>query len=408
MKQMRRWNIYTPEGMQDILFEQCYFKRKLENSIRKLFLQSGYMEVETPTVEFYDVFSGSQNLIPQEDMFKFTDPQGRILVLKPDMTIPVARVAATKLKENLWPVKVFYIGNTFSYNEMGGGKQKEYTQAGVEVLGVSSPEADAEIIALAIQALKKACIEEFQIDIGQFDFFRGLMEQSGLSESEAEEVRELIDKKDFVGVEQLVNRHAIDSELKELILNIPRYFGSTDIIDELARKKVSGKALKALDYLKKILAILDDWGFGQHVSVDLGMVQSLNYYTGIVFRGFTYGVGYPVLSGGRYDNLIQRFGKDCPATGFSLGINMIMTALERQGKLPAPPQVGYHVIYHKDARKKAFSVLNELRQKGETAELDIASMDIERAKVYAKNKGINKIIVIDENGNIDAIKVSEG
>lgn len=408
MKQMRRWNIYTPEGMQDILFEQCYFKRKLENSIRKLFLQSGYMEVETPTVEFYDVFSGSQNLIPQEDMFKFTDPQGRILVLKPDMTIPVARVAATKLKENLWPVKVFYIGNTFSYNEMGGGKQKEYTQAGVEVLGVSSPEADAEIIALAIQALKKAGIEEFQIDIGQVDFFRGLMEQSGLSESEAEEVRELIDKKDFVGVEQLVNRHAIDSELKELILNIPRYFGSTDIIDELARKKVSGKALKALDYLKKILAILDDWGFGQHVSVDLGMVQSLNYYTGIVFRGFTYGVGYPVLSGGRYDNLIQRFGKDCPATGFSLGINMIMTALERQGKLPAPPQVGYHVIYHKDARKKAFSVLNELRQKGETAELDIASMDIERAKVYAKNKGINKIIVIDENGNIDAIKVSEG
>ncbi|NLM10657.1 MAG: ATP phosphoribosyltransferase regulatory subunit [Clostridiaceae bacterium] len=405
---MRRWNIYTPEGMQDILFEQCYFKRKLENSIRKLFLQSGYMEVETPTVEFYDVFSGSQNLIPQEDMFKFTDPQGRILVLKPDMTIPVARVAATKLKENLWPVKVFYIGNTFSYNEMGGGKQKEYTQAGVEVLGVSSPEADAEIIALAIQALKKAGIEEFQIDIGQVDFFRGLMEQSGLSESEAEEVRELIDKKDFVGVEQLVNRHAIDSELKELILNIPRYFGSTDIIDELARKKVSGKALKALDYLKKILAILDDWGFGQHVSVDLGMVQSLNYYTGIVFRGFTYGVGYPVLSGGRYDNLIQRFGKDCPATGFSLGINMIMTALERQGKLPAPPQVGYHVIYHKDARKKAFSVLNELRQKGETAELDIASMDIERAKVYAKNKGINKIIVIDENGNIDAIKVSEG
>jgi len=408
VKQMRRWNIYTPEGMQDILFEQCYFKRKLENSIRKLFLQSGYMEVETPTVEFYDVFSGSQNLIPQEDMFKFTDPQGRILVLKPDMTIPVARVAATKLKENLWPVKVFYIGNTFSYNEMGGGKQKEYTQAGVEVLGVSSPEADAEIIALAIQALKKAGIEEFQIDIGQVDFFRGLMEQSGLSESEAEEVRELIDKKDFVGVEQLVNRHAIDSELKELILNIPRYFGSTDIIDELARKKVSGKALKALDYLKKILAILDDWGFGQHVSVDLGMVQSLNYYTGIVFRGFTYGVGYPVLSGGRYDNLIQRFGKDCPATGFSLGINMIMTALERQGKLPAPPQVGYHVIYHKDARKKAFSVLNELRQKGETAELDIASMDIERAKVYAKNKGINKIIVIDENGNIDAIKVSEG
>ena len=119
------------------------------------------------------MFSGSQNLIPQETC-KFTDPQGRILVLKPDMTIPVARVAATKLKENLWPVKVFYIGNTFSYNEMGGGKQKEYTQAGIEVLGISSPETDAEVISLAVQALKNTGIEEFQIDIGQVDFFRGL------------------------------------------------------------------------------------------------------------------------------------------------------------------------------------------------------------------------------------------
>lgn len=125
---MKKWNIYTPEGMQDILFERCYIKRNLENQLRQLFLNSGYREIETPSVEFYDVFSGDQSLIPQEEMFKFTDSQGRLLVLKPDMTIPIARIAATKLKENLWPVKCCYIGNTFSYNELGGGKQKEYTQ----------------------------------------------------------------------------------------------------------------------------------------------------------------------------------------------------------------------------------------------------------------------------------------
>ena len=269
-------------------------------------------------------------------MFKFTDSQGRILVLKPDMTIPIARVAATKLKENVWPAKIFYVGNTFSFSELGGGKQKEYTQAGVEVLGVNSPEADAELIALAIQALKLAGIEEFQIDIGQVDFFRGLMEQSGLPSIEAEQIRELIDTKDFVGVEQLVNKHNIPDELKELILNLPSYFGSIDVIDELSKKNVSGKALRALEYLKNVIAILEDWGVGDHISIDLGMVQSLNYYTGIVFRGFTHSVGYPVLSGGRYDNLVQRFGKDCPATGFSLGINMIMTALERQGSYKCP------------------------------------------------------------------------
>lgn len=404
---MKRWNIYTPEGMQDILFERCYIKRNLENSIRQLFRQSGYMEIETPTVEFYDVFSGTSNLIPQEDIFKFTDPQGRILVLRPDMTIPVARVAATKLKDSLWPVKVFYISNTFSYNETGGGKQKEYTQAGVELLGISSPEADAEIISLAIQAMLKTGIEEFQIDIGQVDFFRGLMEQSGLSDTEAEVIRELIDKKDFVGVEQLVNRHDIPVELRELILNLPGYFGSTEIIDELARKNVSGKALRALDYLKKVLTILEDWGLGEYVSIDLGMVQRLNYYTGIVFRGFTYGVGYPVLSGGRYDSLVRMFGRDCPATGFSLGINMVMTALERQNRLKNLPRAGYYVIYDKNARKKAFSVLNELRSNGVTAELDIASMDVERARVYAKSKGIQKIIVINKDGSVDTVCVNE-
>lgn len=394
---MKKWNIYTPEGMQDILFERCHMKRNLENQLRQLFLNSGYREIETPSVEFYDVFSGDQSLIPQEGMFKFTDQQGRLLVLKPDMTIPIARIAATKLKENLWPVKCCYIGNTFSYNELGGGKQKEYTQAGVEILGIKSPEADAELISLAVKALQLAGIEEFQIDIGQVDFFRGLMEQSGLMPMEAEEIRELIDTKDFVGVEQLVNRHNIPLNLKELILNLPRYFGSRELIDDLQKKNVSGKALQALDYLKNVLEILGDWGLDQYVSLDLGMVQSMNYYTGIVFRAFTYGVGFPVLSGGRYDNLLQRFGKDCPATGFSLGVNMILMALERQKKIPEARAGGTLMLYGAAGRKKAYAIFNELRGKGQTAELDISGMDAEKARIYAKARGMNKIIFVESD-----------
>lgn len=396
---MKRWNIYTPEGMQDILFDRCYVKRDLESKLRQLFLSSGYREIETPSVEFYDVFSGDQSLIPQEGMFKFTDQQGRLLVLKPDMTIPIARIAATKLKENLWPVKCCYIGNTFSYNELGGGKQKEYTQAGVEILGIKSPQADAELIALAIRALQLAGIEEFQIDIGQVDFFRGLMEQSGLTVMEAEEIRELIDTKDFVGVEQLVNRHAIPQDLKELILNLPRCFGSKELIEDLEKRNVSGKALQALEYLKNVLEILGDWGLARYVSIDLGMVQSMNYYTGIVFRGFTYGVGFPVLSGGRYDNLLQRFGRDCPATGFSLGVNMILMALERQKKLPEPPGGGTLILYSPSCRKKAYAIFCNLRDKGLTAELDISGMDAAKAMIYAKARGMNKIILVNGEGS---------
>lgn len=403
---MKKWNIYTAEGMQDILFERCYVKRDLENNIRKLFLQSGYNELETPTVEFYDVFSGEQGLIPQENMFKFTDQQGRILVLKPDMTIPVARVAATKLKDNLWPVKCCYIGNTFSYNELGGGKQKEFTQAGVEILGIKSPEADAELIALAVQSLKLAGIDEFQIDIGQVDFFRGLMEQSGLSAQEAEEIRELIDKKDFVGVEQLVNSHSIPQELKELILNLPGYFGFAELIDELEKKNVSGKALNALKYLKNVLTILEDWGFGEYVSIDLGMVQSMSYYNGIVFRGFTYGIGFPVLSGGRYDNLIKKFGRDCPATGFSLGINMLLMALERQKKMPVKPHGGVYILYSEKARKKAFEILNEVKKSGVVAELSICGMDIKKAMAYAGQKAMDRIIIVEGDTEIKTINLN--
>lgn len=402
---MKKWMIYTPDGMQDILFEQCHVKRKLENQLRQLFLSSGYRELETPSVEFYDVFSADQGLIPQEAMFNFTDQQGRILVLKPDMTIPIARVAATKLKENLWPVKCCYIGNTFSYNELGGGKQKEYTQAGVEILGVRSPEADAELIALAIKAVQLAGIDEFQIDVGQVDFFRGLMEQSGLTPADAEEIRELIDTKDFVGVEQLVNRHPIAPDLKELILNLPRYFGSKELIDDLKKRNVSGKAMEALEYLKKVLDILADWGLDEYVSIDLGMVQSMNYYTGIVFRGFTYGVGFPILSGGRYDNLIQRFGRDCPATGFSLGVNMILTALERQKKFPEPSGGGVFILYKAAGRRKAFTIFSNAREKGITAELDISGMNTEQALIYAKARGMNKIILVESEDSFSELEV---
>jgi len=388
---MKRWNIYTPDGMQDILFDRCYIKRDLENRLRKLFLISGYREVETPTVEFYDVFSGDQNLIPQESMFKFTDQQGRILVLKPDMTIPVARIAATKLKDNIWPVKCCYIGNTFSYNELGGGKQKEFTQAGVEILGIKSPEADAEVIALAVQALQLSGLEEFQIDIGQVDFFRSLMEESGLSPAETEEIRELIDRKDFVGVEHLVNSHAMPHEIKDIVLNLPGYFGSKELIEELERRNITGKALKALDYLKKVLDILDDWGCGKYVSVDLGMVQS--------------NIGFPVLSGGRYDNLIVKFGRDCPATGFSLGVNMILTALERRKKLPGEPAGGYFILYRSEGRKKAFSISNKMKEGNKKVEVDISGMDIEMAKIYAKSKGLDKIMIVMNEEDIETIDV---
>lgn len=394
---MTKWKIYTPEGVQDILANECFFKRNLEDKIRKVFRSSGFYEVETPIVEFYDAFLAEDGITAQETMFKFFDQQGRILVLRPEITIPIARLAATKFKDVSHPLRFSYIGNTFNYKELGGGKQKEFTQAGVELLGINSPEADAEIIATAIKAVKVSGLENFQIDIGQVDFFKGLMEETGLSAEETEQMRVLIDRKDYLAVEELVKTHNIREDLKELVLSLPRLFGSLDVIDSVEKYSLNKKSINALENLRRVLRILDDYGLSKYVSIDLGMVQNLNYYTGIIFRGFTYGAGFPILSGGRYDKLVEKFGKVSPATGFSLGINMIMIALERQKIESEKPSIDSLISYKDEGRKIAFKVCEALREQGLVVELDVTRSEMVDLKQYAITKGIGGIInIVDE------------
>jgi ATP phosphoribosyltransferase regulatory subunit len=405
---LAEWKIYTPEGVQDILQNECFFKKNLEDRIRKVFRSSGYYEVETPIVEFYDVFSTEENIIPQETMFKFFDQQGRILVLRPDITIPIARVAATKLKDAAYPLRISYIGNAFKYNELGGGKQKEFTQAGVEIIGVNTPEADAGVIATAIDAVKATGLENFQIDIGQVEFFKGLMEETGLSAEETEKMRVLIDRKDFLGIEELVKEHNIRDDLKELILDLPKLFGSTDVIDRVEKYPINERSIKALNNLRSIINILDDYGLSKYVSVDLGMVQSLNYYSGTIFRGFTYGVGFPILSGGRYDRLVEKFGKSSPATGFSMGINMVMMALDRQKIEFEKPRVDTLVCCSEEGRKTAFRICETLRKQGLVVEMDINGGDFEAARNYAGLKGIGGILKVLDDENIEVHNLEKG
>ena len=396
---MKRWNIYTPEGVQDILFTSCQQKRIIEEIIRSVFRLSGYSELETPTIEFFDVFGGERGLIKQESMYKFCDSKGRLLVLRPDLTVPVARVAATKLKDEAFPLKCFYIGNTFSFDELGGGRQNEFTQAGCEILGINTPEADAEVVAMAIEAIKTTGIEEFQIDIGQVEFFKGIMEESGLTEDEVEEVRELIDLKDFVGVEQVMDRHNVSDTLRRLILDLPMLFGSKDILQRINYRDIGQRATNALMNIKAVIEILEDRNLSQYVSIDLGMVQSMNYYTGLVFRGFTYGVGFPILSGGRYDQLVSKFGKEYAATGFSMGINMVLMALERQKKLSEPQNEGCIITYDQAARKLAAELCKELIDKGIQAELDIQRKGFDETKKYALSKGLSRIVNVSGDGS---------
>ncbi len=393
-------NFHIPEGMQDILYESCDLKRSIENGLRELFRSYAYKEIETPALEFFEVFSTKEKAFPQEGMFKFFDEKGRVLVLKPDQTIPVARVASSKLTKAEEVSKVSYITNTYRFGDIGAGRQREYTHAGCELINASGSNADAEMITLAVNSMLSCGIDDFQIDIGQVGFFKGIMEESGLGESETEIVRELIDKKDYLGLEEILNSFDIKQELKTQIIDLPSYFGDIDLVCDLKKRTSNEKALEALDNIEQTYGILKDFGLDKYISVDLGMVQSINYYTGLIFKGYTYGVGFPILNGGRYDTLLDNFGTDMPAVGFSIIVNLLIMAVTRQGRQTEAITADTFVSFDRESAGDAYKIATALRKQGLMVEFDLFPGDMKRAEDYSQKRGIPGLVYVCSDGSI--------
>lgn len=320
------WKLYIPDGAQDILVSECALKRKTENAVIGVFEERGFAEIATPTMEFFDSFSGQRDIIPEENMIKFVDEQGRIVVLRPDLTVPCARVAATKLKD-IRPLKVSYCQKVFRSKKDRHLDLKEINQAGCEYFGRGDAQADAEIIATAIEGLKAAGLKDFTVELGQVNYFKGLMNATDLPFEEKDNLRKLIDKKDFLGLEQKVVSLGIAGDLAKAIIELPALYGGTEILDRIKGYDFGGKAKDAVNNLMEVVELLKEGGYAQYLAIDLGMVNELSYYTGIIFQGFVLGLGTPILSGGRYDHLVEKFGEATPATGFSIHINYLLEAL---------------------------------------------------------------------------------
>lgn len=372
---MGQWQFHTPDGVADLLPEDCAAKRILETQLRTLFQQRGYQEIETPGIEFYDVYAAGTGFVPQEGLFKFFDQQGRILCLRYDGTVPTARLAATLFRDTEPPLRFSYIGSMYRYNEYGGGRQREFGQAGVELMGSRSPEADAEIIATAIASALACGIEDLQVSVGQVDFFRGVMLEWPIDADDAVLLPHLIDSKEMVALEELSDRLSLPDAARRVLLKMAASYGAYDLLDELAGLVSHPVALAALQNLREVLRILEDYDYLKYVSVDLGMLQSLNYYTGIIFKGFTYGLGFPLFSGGRYDRLVGAFGRELSATGFSIGVSLALTALRRQGKVPARGQEPLLIGYAPGRRASAFRLAAQLRAEGRRVICDCQSLD---------------------------------
>lgn len=396
---MGQWQFHTPDGVTDVLPDDCYAKRQLESQLRELFWRSGYSEIETPGIEFYDVYASGSGLAPQEGLFKFFDQQGRILCLRYDGTVPTARVAATLYRDSQLPLRFSYINSMYRYNEFGGGRQREFTQAGVELMGSQSPAADAEIIAMAIEAAKTIGIKDLQVSIGQVNFFKGLVDEWGLDEEVAQKLPRLIDAKDMVALEELADRIGLPARAREVLLLMPSLYGTYEVIDQLGSLVSNPLCHDALSNLRAVLDQLDAFGLLEYVSLDLGQLQSLNYYTGIIFKGFTYGLGFPLFSGGRYDQLVGNFGRDLSATGFSIGLNFALTALRRQGRpLASRPAIDF-LGYHPSRRADALAKAQQMRKDGWAVVCDYDDKTYDQLKSLVNNSDYAAILYLGENGD---------
>jgi len=403
-----------PEGLNDLLPEEVLKRRLLENKISQVFNKWGYQEIITPTFEFYEILAKGAGSIMKKEMIKFFDREGNIIALRPEMTTPIARVTSTKLKGEPKPLRFYYISNVFRYDDLKTGNRKEFNQAGVELIGVNSKEADAEVIALAVECLKNSGLKNFFIDIGHINFFNGIMQSIKVKEERKQEIKEAILNKDFVLLEKILSFSDIKDKEKEFVLKMPTLRGRGEVLEE-AEKMISNRLSEsALKEIKEVYNLLRNYGLEEYILIDLGIIRDFDYYTGIIFEGYTDYLGFPVCGGGRYDNLCSKFGRDLPSTGFAIGLERLAIILEKENvdslKLERPDK--YLVYYQNDKRyfRKALEVAGNLRKKGLIVELEVEKREFAEVLNYARSKGVKYIVIVDVNqlSKIKRVEVVSG
>lgn len=361
---MDQRRLQIPSGMQDTLPGECARKRQLEGLLRHLFTMQGYQEIETPILEYYDALDDRTWGYRPEDVWKTFDGAGRILAVRPDSTIPAARMAAGRLAEALLPLRLCYLQNATKTLTDAASLLCEETQCGVELMGEASPEADAEVIALAVKACEDAGLRDFQLELGQAQFVAGFLQEAGLTEEQSAALRGMIERKNTLDMQLYLDKLAVSADVAARLMRLPRLYGDASILDEAASLTKHPLCVAAIDNLRQILAILAEYGCDQYVSIDLGMAHQANYYSGTIFRGLVAELGQPLLSGGRYDELPARFGRALPATGFALSMKLLMIALERQGSSFAAPIPDVALAFTPGCREAAIAWAQEKRAQG--------------------------------------------
>lgn len=400
---MNKYDLITPEGTRDLLFDESVARRTVEDKLQRLFKSYGYSEVITPGLEFYDVFMLKSRYFPQESMYKLSDAKGRLMVIRPDSTLPIARLSATRLKDEAFPLKLFYNQNIFRINPKDSGRDDEITQSGVEIIGGDSKKADLEILNLATEALTALETDDFRFEIGDSALFKILISKVTADEEEKESIRGFIENKNLPELKTALKKYGDNDSVKALN-SLPKLFGGEEVFEKAQRLLKDDKSYAALEETKQAYYYLCDLGFKDKVTLDLGLVNKANYYTGLLFRGYVEGYGMPVLSGGRYDALMGDFGSSHTATGFAVNINAVANALLKKNNKTLTKCSDILVFAEENALKQGFIYCRELISKGVLAENSLHG-NINEALKYAKRKGIKEVHQIDDKNNIKIINI---
>lgn len=386
--------LHTTAGVKDYLPAECALKNDIEKKVRAVFDSYNYKCVITPMFEYMEVYEGTGS-VDAKRMYKFVDRDGSILALRPDVTPAIARIAATACDEADLPFRFSYVGNAFRYNESYQGKLREFTQAGIELIGVNSIEADAEAVSVAINSLLAVGIDDFRIDIADVDFLKGVLEEAELGTELSEEIIDSVIDKNYVGVCEIVNNLDMSDKLKQLFNDLPLLIGEIDVLDTAKSLVNNKKSINAIEYMRRLYNLLDACGYAKYISFDLSVTGHFDYYTGIVFRAYTRGTGFSVIDGGRYDRLVDNYGASYPAVGLAVKVNDIMSVLEGRNDYGATSSAEYLTVFNEEGRTAAMKEADRLRKEGKTVEMGLLGFDVTGSVAYARKNGIKKVLCFD-------------
>lgn len=390
---MKNYDLITPEGTKDLLFGECIIRRNIENTLIELFKSRGYSEMITPGLEFFDVFNMKSRYFPQETLYKMTDSKGRLLVMRPDSTMPIARVVATRLREADLPLKLCYNQTVYRNESALKGRSDEIVQAGIELIGSEMKMADLEVISAAVDSLNAFGLE-YSLELGHIGVFKALVDRLEADDKDKEYIRKLIENKNFPALNDFLDTFG-NTSVTAALKKLPALFGGEEVFEKAEELIPDENVKRILDELRDIYRDTAELcGSEGNITVDLGLVNKTDYYTGLIIKGYLKGHGEEVVSGGRYDKLISDFGYDIPAVGFAVNVNAISKVIERNGILPTEPSPDVIVYAEEGCEVAAIKQARELREQGFVVENALFG-DIESVREYAKEKKIGKVVVVD-------------